>query len=134
VDIKQKNKKVQDQEYQVALNLRKQILDSFTEIDRAAKTIKGFEATGCLRKVYDNIFTSVLLYLQNHMFTLEVLPFQTNDSVPVQIETQESLAIKESIKELHFSLEESVTKRRFEDAEEIRSHIKQLEYQLSKSL
>jgi hypothetical protein len=128
IDIQQKNKTVKDQEYQVALGLRKQILDSFSEIDHAAKAIKRLEATGNVRKLYDNVFTSVLLYLQNHMFTLEALPFQTNeDVVPIQIETQESMAIKESIKELKISLEECISKRRFEDAETILVQIKQLE-------
>jgi hypothetical protein len=132
VDIHQKNKGTQDQEYQVALGLRKQILDSFFEMDRAAKAIKGFPGGGNVRKVYDSVFASVVLYLQNHMFTLEALPFPNSNDVPIQIETAEAMAIRESIQELESALDDCISKRRLEDAEQIRRHISQLREELSK--
>jgi transcriptional regulator of aromatic amino acid metabolism len=131
-DIHEKNRNQEDQEYQVALGLRKQILESFFEMDRAAKAIKGFSATGNVRKLYDNVFTSVLLYLQSHMFTLEALPLPQTTDVPIQLETIESMAIRESIHELEFALEDCISKRRFEDAEHIRKHIEQLQVELSR--
>nr|KAJ3415039.1 carboxypeptidase Y-deficient [Polyrhizophydium stewartii] len=64
-----------DQDYQVALKLRKTLLDVFTEIERLGKQIKQLPTSNAsTRRLQDNMHLAAVQFLQANMLTLQLMP------------------------------------------------------------
>jgi rabenosyn-5 len=61
--------------FRKAAALRKELLDLFAEFDSNSKRINALPAaTPSHQRIHSNIFMSANQFLQNHMFTLQLLP------------------------------------------------------------
>ncbi|KAL2911890.1 carboxypeptidase Y-deficient [Polyrhizophydium stewartii] len=76
VDLRQRRTiSLTDQDYQVALKLRKTLLDVFTEIERLGKQIKQLPTSNAsTRRLQDNMHLAAVQFLQANMLTLQLMP------------------------------------------------------------
>ena len=70
---------IRDQEYAVALRLRKDLLDLFVLVEGVGKRIKEDMAQDRLLqrrsgRLHEGVYAALIQFLQMHMFTLQLLP------------------------------------------------------------
>ncbi|KAJ3250578.1 carboxypeptidase Y-deficient [Boothiomyces macroporosus] len=120
-----------DQDYQQALKLRKELLDIFAQVEQISKRIKSLPTCNPqTRKLQDNVHLAIIQYLQTHMFSLQLLPNTSSQEPAVEYLDTEIIVIQDSIVQLKRQLQDSVSRRKFEDAESIRMQLSELEQQL----
>ncbi|KAJ3268436.1 carboxypeptidase Y-deficient [Terramyces sp. JEL0728] len=122
-----------DQDYQQALKLRKELLDIFSQVEQISKRIKALPtANAQTRKLQDNVHMAIIQYLQTHMFSLQQLPSTSSSPQDPAIEylDTEIIVVQDSIVQLKRQLQDAISRRKFEDAESIRVHLSELEEQL----
>ncbi|KAH6560835.1 hypothetical protein BASA50_007420 [Batrachochytrium salamandrivorans] len=76
VELRTRSKvSLQDQDYQIALKHRKQLLDYFTELERTAKQIKTLATPhAATQRLYSSIHQAAIQFLQANMLTLQLMP------------------------------------------------------------
>ncbi|KAJ3301223.1 carboxypeptidase Y-deficient [Kappamyces sp. JEL0829] len=122
-----------DQDFQVSLRLRKELLDLFAAIDQIAKRIKALptEKAG-ERRFQDSVFVALMSWLQQNMFTLQLMPSvaKRKEAELPPIQHEAVLVIEETIDQLNEALREAIARRKFEDAEAIRGQLHELSQEL----
>ena len=119
---------LEDQDYQMGLKIRKELLDLFAQVERVAKLIKALSVTGpSTKQLYFNVSVSIGQYLQQRMFTLKLMPSTT----PKGDQRLEALSIQ--IEQMEEQLKEATLKRRFEDVPALKEALEDL-YQERKML
>ncbi len=120
----------QDQDYQVSLKLRKELLDSFAAIDHIAKSIKALATKSIsTQKLFNSIYISIVSWLQNNMFTLQLMPVIKDKQVE-PIQNGAVLVLQETIKQLENSLQDAISRRKLEDAESIEIQLQDMKLEL----
>ncbi|KAI8898465.1 hypothetical protein BC833DRAFT_589769, partial [Globomyces pollinis-pini] len=121
------------QTFQLALKLRKECLDTFSQIDKISKSIKSLPTTSSYgQRIQDNVYISIINYLQQHMFTMQKMPTIQTTKVEqvIPILDDRVLVLQDSIKQMNDLLNDMIGKRKFEDAEIIRGHLMELQSEL----
>ena len=117
--------------YIMALETRKRLTLYFSELDKLGKRIKHSPTESLYyQKLQDNIYFSIIQFLQQHMFTLQLLPDGNNnkDKNQIEIETLENeiLVLQEQKNQVEKFLLDATAKRRFEDAQMLKESLDEL--------
>ena len=71
-----------DPEFVKAQGLRKEITSAFAEFDRLSKRIAGLPGQGQRKRLHANIRAAAVAFLQNNLFTLQLLPAPKSANSP----------------------------------------------------
>ncbi|KND00886.1 uncharacterized protein SPPG_09166 [Spizellomyces punctatus DAOM BR117] len=122
----------EDRDYQMANRYRKNLLDYFSELDKLCKTVKSLPgSTPSVQRLHHNITLSVIQYLQSHMFTLQLMPKVNKKGVEspaiASITIDPELEVLEQqYKQVEGFLQDSLKRRRFEDANALKESLQEL--------
>ncbi|KAJ3187860.1 carboxypeptidase Y-deficient [Gaertneriomyces sp. JEL0708] len=128
----------EDRDYQMATKLRQTLMDYFGELDKLGKTIRSFSSsTPDTQRLQRNVSLAIFNYLQNHMFTLQMMPKVGAQGVPAnghsvhtasQIEalTQEIEIMEEQYSQVSTFLDDAIRRRRLEDAQALKESVEDL--------
>lgn len=138
---------IRDQEYAVALRLRKDLLDLFVLVEGVGKRIKEDMAQDRLLqsksgRLHEGVYAALIQFLQMHMFTLQLLPSPSTStskqkkkraSFSVQIDDVVGRALLDSITHMQAELDQisgSDEDGRESTLSTLMEHIEMLEEQL----
>ncbi|KAJ3280227.1 carboxypeptidase Y-deficient [Borealophlyctis nickersoniae] len=128
----------EDRDYQMAARYRKVLMDYFAELDKLAKQLKTLHSPSpTLRRIESAISTSIVQYLQIHMFTIQLLPkpVSSSSSSPVPqnvnitalVEAKQQLQVLETQEEqVRGFLDDAVRRRRFEEVEMLKESLSEV--------
>ena len=116
-----------DQDFTLALKLRKSILDQFSELDHQAKKIKALPSMNRNNiTIQQNILRGVLIFLQSQMLSLQIMP-----SVRPKHEQSEIVnVLNDSIAQMNIQLNEAIKNGNEEEITALSTQIKDLEREL----
>ena len=116
-----------DQDFTLALKLRKSILDQFSELDHQAKKIKALPSMNRNNiTIQQNILRGVLIFLQSQMLSLQIMP-----SVRPKHEQSEIVnVLNDSIAQMNTQLNEAIKNGNEEEITALSTQIKDLEREL----
>lgn len=135
-----------DEDYQIAVKRRQELLDCFADIDRISKKIKTSSSSSAsgTRKLEDNIYFATIQFLQTHMFTLQLLPSpkQTSSTKSRVLSAQDQASVNGLKKELEVLIEQSkqveaylveaTSRRKFEDAQMLKESLDEIGIEISR--
>ncbi|TPX72131.1 hypothetical protein SpCBS45565_g00526 [Spizellomyces sp. 'palustris'] len=122
----------EDRDYQMANRYRKNLLDYFSELDKLCKTVKSLPgSTPSVQRLHHNISLSVIQYLQSHMFTLQLMPKVNkkgaeSPAIASIIIDPELEVLEQQYKQVEVFLQDSLKRRRFEDANALKESLQEL--------
>ncbi|EGF79391.1 hypothetical protein BATDEDRAFT_25704 [Batrachochytrium dendrobatidis JAM81] len=146
---------VEEQDYQIALRYRKQLLDYFTELERHAKQIKRLPTSSTMTlRLHENVHQSAIQFLQANMLTLQLMPdtigfkarqlgnasdgirpdrkkiLSTEHDAMYKELDMTSQALDEQIAQLEGMLLDATSRRRLEDAVVLNTSLSELRQEL----
>ena len=145
------NLSIDDQNYQLALKYRKNLLDLFNELEGIGKVVKALgnrNANKSTRKLHDNIHIAIIQYLHENMLTLQLMPstmeqqatnatksenvvFKSAQDEVVYLQHQQTvLVLDEQRRQIETSLVDATSRRRLEDAMALRENLNELQIEI----
>jgi hypothetical protein len=115
-------------------------------MDSLGKQIRRLPATpgSHAQRLQDNIYFSIIQFLQNHMFTLQLLPnleppsplgkqsFTASEKETMKDLEDEIMVLQEQSKQVEAYLVDATSRRRFEDAQMLKESLDELTLELSR--
>jgi Rabenosyn Rab binding domain len=119
----------EDQDYKVALRIRKDLLDLFAALEHIASKLKSLPVTSTHARVASNMQSSIVQYLQTHMFTLRLLP--NISTARVSIQNNEYVKVLEmQIASTQQQIKDLTARRKFDDVRILNEALEELTIEL----
>jgi rabenosyn-5 len=116
-----------DQEYQLALKVRKEVMDMGVEIEQIAKKVQNLDG-----RLGSRVCMGMAMFLKETVGRMELMPLRSSDKERGKVPNPKRVGLEESREMLKTMLGDAMARRKLEDAEAIKEQLQELEDEMAK--